>query len=44
LPELGLNLDQVMDDLLEEGIDKFVKPFDTLMESLVTKVKQLSAV
>lgn len=42
LPELGIDLDQVMDELLEEGIDKFVKPFDTLMESLVTKVKQLS--
>ncbi|MEM9003465.1 MAG: transaldolase [Cyanobacteria bacterium P01_F01_bin.86] len=42
LPELGIDLDQVMDELLEEGIDKFVKPFDKLMESLVTKVKQLS--
>ncbi|MEL6381740.1 MAG: hypothetical protein AAFQ89_04575, partial [Cyanobacteria bacterium J06626_18] len=31
-----------MDELLEEGIDKFVKPFDTLMDSLITKVKQLS--
>lgn len=43
LPELGINLDAVMDELLEEGIDKFVKPFDKLMDSLVTKVKQLSA-
>ncbi|MDB9529108.1 transaldolase [Oscillatoria sp. CS-180] len=42
LPELGVDLDQVMDELLEEGIDKFIKPFDTLMDSLVTKVKQLS--
>ncbi|MEL6384965.1 MAG: transaldolase [Cyanobacteria bacterium J06626_18] len=42
LPELGIDLDQVMDELLEEGIDKFVKPFDTLMDSLITKVKQLS--
>ena len=42
LPELNIDLDQVMDELLEEGIDKFVKPFDTLMDSLVTKVKQLS--
>ena len=42
LPELGIDLDQVMDELLEEGIDKFVKPFDKLMDSLVTKVKQLS--
>lgn len=42
LPELGVDLDQVMDELLEEGIDKFIKPFDKLMDSLVTKVKQLS--
>lgn len=42
LPELGINLDQVMDELLAEGIDKFVKPFDQLMNSLVMKVKQLS--
>ena len=42
LPEIGINLDQVMDELLEEGIDKFVKPFDKLMDSLITKVKQLS--
>ncbi|MFE4105388.1 transaldolase [Almyronema epifaneia] len=42
LPELGIQLDQIMDELLEEGIDKFVQPFDKLMDSLVTKVKQLS--
>ncbi|NJM85608.1 MAG: transaldolase [Leptolyngbyaceae cyanobacterium RM2_2_21] len=42
LPELGIDLDQTMDELLEEGIDKFVQPFDKLMDSLVTKVKQLS--
>ena len=42
LPELGIELDQIMDELLEEGIDKFVQPFDKLMDSLVTKVKQLS--
>ncbi|NEP18314.1 MAG: transaldolase [Leptolyngbya sp. SIO4C1] len=42
LPELGINLDQVMDELLSEGIDKFIQPFDQLMDSLVMKVKQLS--
>jgi len=42
LSELGIDLDDVMDELLEEGIDKFVKPFDKLMDSLVTKVEQLS--
>lgn len=42
LPAVGLDLDQVMDELLAEGIDKFIKPFDKLMDSLVMKVKQLS--
>ena len=42
LPVVGINLDEVMDELLAEGIDKFIKPFDKLMDSLVTKVKQLS--
>ena len=42
LPAVGLNLDDVMDELLAEGIDKFIKPFDKLMDSLVMKVKQLS--
>lgn len=42
LPNVGIDLDQVMDELLAEGIDKFIKPFDKLMDSLVMKVKQLS--
>ena len=42
LSDVGVDLDQVMASLLAEGIDKFVKPFDKLMDSLVTKVKQLS--
>lgn len=41
IKEVGINLDEVMAELLEEGIDKFVKPFDTLMKSLEDKVKQL---
>jgi transaldolase len=43
-PEVNIDLDQVMDELLEEGIDKFVKPFESLMASLENKVKQLAAV
>jgi len=41
LKEVNINLDEVMAQLLEEGIDKFVKPFDTLMKSLEDKVKLL---
>lgn len=41
---ININLDNVMDELLKEGIDKFVQPFESLMSSLETKVKQLAAV
>ncbi|AFY37954.1 transaldolase [[Leptolyngbya] sp. PCC 7376] len=39
---VGIDLDAVMDQLLAEGIDKFIKPFESLMASLETKVKQLA--
>lgn len=42
LNEVGINLDEVMDELLEEGIDKFIKPFDSLMSSLEEKINHLS--
>ena len=44
LAEVGINLDQVMAELLEEGIDKFIKPFDSLIGSLQEKVDRLSRV
>lgn len=43
-PDVSINLDEVMAELLEQGIDKFIKPFESLMSSLETKVKQLAAV
>ena len=42
--DVDIDLDKVMDDLLSEGIDKFIKPFESLMSSLEDKVKQLAAV
>ncbi len=42
--EINIDLDAVMDELLEEGIDKFIKPFESLMSSLESKVQQLAAV
>lgn len=42
--DVNINIDEVMDELLVDGIDKFVKPFESLMNSLQTKVKQLSPV
>jgi transaldolase len=41
-PDINIDLDAVMDELLIDGIDKFVKPFDSLMKSLDDKVKALS--
>lgn len=41
---VNIDLDTVMDALLEEGIDKFIKPFESLMSSLESKVEQLAAV
>ncbi|BAU63466.1 transaldolase [Stanieria sp. NIES-3757] len=43
-PDLNIDLDHVMSELLEEGIDKFVQPYDSVLESLEEKVKQLSPV
>jgi transaldolase len=37
LAAIGIDLDQVTRELVEEGIDKFVKPYDALLEALETK-------
>ncbi len=34
LPELGINIDKVTQQLEDEGVQKFKKPFDKLMETL----------
>ncbi len=44
LPEIGINIDEVMTELLIEGIDKFIQPFDSLKKSLEAKAKQLALV
>ncbi len=44
LAKVGIDLDQVMIELQTEGIDKFVKPFASLMNSLQAKVAQLVTV
>lgn len=41
-PDINIDLDEVMDELLVEGIDKFVQPFESLMQSLEEKVNHLS--
>lgn len=37
LPELGIDIDKVTQQLEDEGVDKFNKPFDKLMETLAQK-------
>jgi len=43
LAELGIDLDQVTDDLLNEGVDKFAKSFSSLMESIEEKIERLDS-
>ncbi|MCL6436114.1 MAG: transaldolase [Leptolyngbyaceae cyanobacterium HOT.MB2.61] len=43
-PTIDIDLDQVMDNLLTEGIDKFIQPFNSLMKSLEDKANQLATV
>jgi transaldolase len=40
-PDVNIDLDAVMAELLDDGIDKFVQPFDSLMKSLDSKIKAL---
>ena len=37
LEKLGVNLDDVTRDLLDEGVEKFVKPYDKLIEAIAEK-------
>jgi transaldolase len=41
---LGIDLDKVMAELLDEGIKKFIDSFTSLMRSLSDKVAQLTPV
>ncbi|MGD2178608.1 MAG: bifunctional transaldolase/phosoglucose isomerase [Anaerolineae bacterium] len=43
LAHLGIDLDQVTDELLEEGVEKFARPFSHLMESIEEKVARLES-
>jgi transaldolase len=43
LADAGIDMDDVTDQLLREGIDKFVEPFDALVESIEANREQLAA-
>jgi transaldolase len=37
LPELGINLSDVTQELLDEGVENFIKPYDSLMKTITEK-------
>lgn len=41
-PDINIDMDQVLDELLKEGIEKFVNPYDSLLESIENQAKQLT--
>jgi transaldolase len=41
LAELGINLEEVTQQLLDEGVDNFVKPYDELIKTLTEKKEAL---
>lgn len=41
LEKLGVNLDDVTRDLLDEGVEKFVKPYEKLLEAIAEKQANL---
>jgi transaldolase len=41
-PDVQIDLNTVMNEVMQEGIDKFVQPFDSLMQSIADKMKQLT--
>lgn len=42
-PSVDINLDSVMTELLSEGIDKFIQPFESILDSLEEKAQSLVA-
>ncbi|HLO15384.1 MAG TPA: transaldolase [Anaerolineales bacterium] len=43
LPELGINLDDVTQELLDEGVENFVKPYHSLLQAISEKKVALIA-
>lgn len=41
LAELGIKLDEITQDLLEEGVEKFIEPYDRLIKALAAKQAEL---
>ena len=42
LDEVGIDLNQVTEDLQSEGVDKFITPFDSLLQTIANKRESLN--
>jgi transaldolase len=42
-PDIGIDLERVMNEVAKDGIDKFIKPYQAIIQSLEAKVKQPSS-
>ena len=43
LAEVGIDLDEITEALQEEGVEKFAKPFNSLMKTIEEKIEQLQS-
>ncbi|MBZ0294860.1 MAG: bifunctional transaldolase/phosoglucose isomerase [Anaerolineae bacterium] len=43
LAEIGIDLDQATEELQDEGVDKFIKPFESLMKTITEKRDSMRA-
>ena len=41
LDELGINMESIAEQLEKEGVEKFVQPFDELLETLESKIEAI---
>jgi len=41
-PDIDINLDEVLNELLTEGIDKFVQPYNSLIQTIEERMRQLT--
>ena len=43
-PDIKINIDEILDELLEEGIEKFVNPYDFLLKSIENQAKKSAVI
>ncbi len=43
LAQVGIDLDRITEELLDEGVDKFARPFDSLMDTLTEEIERIKS-